>query len=666
MDDNLLQRLRFAETHFLSVLADGQETLTSYDQSWSALLDDLSTASLSGTASDETLSLAHLVAFRISKIASCFLDVTHEQEASTAQLHNDWDTIFQQMDVLDLNSQVVSLHPNGDLPCRAKTGIPPSDSSFPPFLASAYRWLLDNLHNPYPTPAVKAQLAATSSCQIASINSWFISVRRRMGWTALCRDCFSNCRADIIDAAYRALVKEDPHRRLSPEVIHSFMEMKVAAEGLYSSSFSRSALAGDLDAVVKDMTEEDKKIVEDEKCRRVEEAKLAKSRDKEMRRGQRAFTRELCKSIPDSYPSPDRSRTSSPVPALDESLTDESEVEEGVFPPVVAGRKRRSSSVEPANEPFFTIASRPVKRLRSGASVASSPAFQTCLPSPPSSVNSAEDSSDNDSPASAIHTPSAAPPTTQNHTHTTVSRRRRLSDADPCGLPKRPRGSITGPRLHAVSDPLPRSQAESEYSVDEWFNTNFDALFALPPPVDAAEPDISAQWEVELFSDYSIPQDLQKRTSKSLSPAQDSQTPASTDLAMLESLLQSIESGGFVAPSETVISTSVPFITSLADSTCHDVSLSSDPPPSIDWTTLLYSTEPFEPTIDSIFPQQSYTDCQPLPEIDLSILQLPQVTSQTTSSGDLVSKQAKLTQLQALQEAVRQMQKELQSEGVVL
>ena len=69
---------------------------------------------------------------------------------------------------------------------------------------------------------------------------------------------------------------------------------------------------------------------------------------------------------------------------------------------------------------------------------------------------------------------------------------------------------MAGPRPHAVSDPLPLSTLESEVSIDEWFKTNFDALFALPPPVDVVEPDLSTQWEVELFSNYSIPENPQK------------------------------------------------------------------------------------------------------------------------------------------------------------
>jgi hypothetical protein len=66
---------------------------------------------------------------------------------------------------------------------------------------------------------------------------------------------------------------------------------------------------------------------------------------------------------------------------------------------------------------------------------------------------------------------------------------------------------VTEPPLHAISDTLPLSDPESEYSIDEWFKTNFDDLFSLPPPVNVAEPDILTQWEVELFNNYTLPED---------------------------------------------------------------------------------------------------------------------------------------------------------------
>ena len=264
MNDDLIQRLLFAESDFLTALEGGPDMLASYHQTLSVLPDILSTAKKTGGAGNETLSLAHTVASRILNIARCFLDIKHEEEFATAQL-------CREMDALSLDAQPKYMHQDSDHsishPPISSTTLPlNAASSYPTFLTSAYQWLLDNLHNPYPTAEVKTRIAVASSCQVSSINSWFTNARRRIGWTTLCRERFCNCRADMLDAAYRALVNEDPQRPLSPELRHCFVAMKVAAEGLYSSTFTKSAFAGDLDAMVNDVTKKDKESPEVEKC----------------------------------------------------------------------------------------------------------------------------------------------------------------------------------------------------------------------------------------------------------------------------------------------------------------------------------------------------------------------------------------------------------------
>lgn len=257
--------------------------LTSYSQTLSALLVDFSAASLTGSVCNETLFLAHSVASRISNIASCHLGVKSEEENYSAQLRSDCDAMLRQMEALNLNAQPISAHSNScrdtHSPVLLTTSTLDARYSSPPFTVPAYQWLLDNLHNPYPSPEVKARIATASSCRVFSINSWFINARRRIGWTTLCRERFSNCKADMIDAAYRALVEEDPQRALPPGLRHSFFTMKVAAEGLYSSTFTKSAFAGDLDAIVKDRTEEDRKSADVGKCPQVEQANLTKVRE---------------------------------------------------------------------------------------------------------------------------------------------------------------------------------------------------------------------------------------------------------------------------------------------------------------------------------------------------------------------------------------------------
>ncbi|KAG1873206.1 hypothetical protein F4604DRAFT_1681247 [Suillus subluteus] len=99
---------------------------------------------------------------------------------------------------------------------------------------------------------------------------------------------------DTVDAASCALVKEDPARGVAPAIFHDFQQMKAATQHLYTSTFTKSVLAGDLDAVVKDMTEEDRLRLEREKKEHAQEEKKQheKEKEKEMRRIQRAFDRK--------------------------------------------------------------------------------------------------------------------------------------------------------------------------------------------------------------------------------------------------------------------------------------------------------------------------------------------------------------------------------------
>ena len=85
---------------------------------------------------------------------------------------------------------------------------------------------------------------------------------------------------------------------------------------------------------------------------------------------------------------------------------------------------------------------------------------------------------------------------------------------------------------------------------------------------------------------------------------------ATEDQFVLDDFLRTLESGGFVLPSEVAIPT--------ADTVPQVLSLSSE---HIDWNAP-FDTQTCEPTFDSIF-GRFHTNSLPLPEIDLSILQLP-------------------------------------------
>jgi hypothetical protein len=358
MDEDIRQRFQQAEDALLDSISLGEASLMAFESSWDSLYTDYSRCLSAKALSDNTISVANSVASRVVTITNCFFDFQKTHVESTNRFLDSLGSILDDLNRVTISSPSMLAAQNAQS----------TESSLPSFIEPAYKWLLSNIHNPYPSSNMKASIARSSGCSMNSVAVWFGSARRRIGWTAICRKYFNNCRADTVDAASRALVKEDPARVLPHTVFHDFLQMKAAAHELYASIFTKSALAGDLDAVVKDMTEEDRMRLEREKKERAQEEKKQREEEKETRRIQRAFNRQSQKAHAafDSYSSPKHSRSPSPVPTIEESSTHESEDEEDdIIPPVLAGQKRRASvSSESTGPRQSSCADRPMKRFR--------------------------------------------------------------------------------------------------------------------------------------------------------------------------------------------------------------------------------------------------------------------------------------------------------------
>lgn len=244
LQDGILQ----AEDKFFSAILQGPSALERFSGFWSRLQCDVQDTV--DSLDEETTAAVQ----RIMILSQTLSDITTHSESLTQSLMNDFDNVLSSFD-----------GPTAP-PQSSPTTLPlESDwrsSPFRPIVEPAYRWLLDNLHDPYPSREVKDGLVQSTGVSIHNVNAWFASARRRMGWTHICKAYFRGCRADTTDAAYRVLVKADANRSLSAEVVQAFVEMKVAAEGLYSSAFTKSALAGDLDVVLKDMSDGDRSRAE--------------------------------------------------------------------------------------------------------------------------------------------------------------------------------------------------------------------------------------------------------------------------------------------------------------------------------------------------------------------------------------------------------------------
>lgn len=323
-------RFSSAEARFLSAVEEGPQALRTFDEELRSLHLNVKEGIDSDTLSTETIQLANAFIDRISLLTKSFLDLQLvAQKVATSEIllhHSDPSSSTPR------HSQIPLSHDS----------ILPLDviSPCPPYIAPAYKWLLKNLHNPYPSPETKELISNSTGTSIKHINAWFMNARRRMGWTALSKSLFMGSQKETLDAAHRALVEEDP--TLRQDITIAFVELKYKARGLYSEKLKPSVLAGKLNVVVKDMTDEDRERHEKAKEKAAEEAKRQKEMEKELKKRKRAHERAIRKAeklAQISYPSPGPSQSGSPEPPTLEVCEDGP-----TLPESVAGHKRRVAS----------------------------------------------------------------------------------------------------------------------------------------------------------------------------------------------------------------------------------------------------------------------------------------------------------------------------------
>jgi len=110
--------------------------------------------------------------------------------------------------------------------------------AIPSYVWPSWRWLLDNLHNPYPSKSVRATISHQTHSPMKDIDAWFSDVRKRIGWNSIRRKHFSN-RHDLIEAATDFFQKHSPEQkrdhsvRVNSDVFPHFAAMELSAKALY-------------------------------------------------------------------------------------------------------------------------------------------------------------------------------------------------------------------------------------------------------------------------------------------------------------------------------------------------------------------------------------------------------------------------------------------------
>jgi hypothetical protein len=240
------KRLLCVEPELYQAVKDGEDALEQFAHSFDQLLEDIRMAGPS--LDDDTAILAHNVASRVKLISEGFhrLEVRQDELAMEA---------VQECDAICL--EYSASHPgyvlNISMLHALTLSLFSSNGSKNKQFEACYRWLINNLHNPYPSAKTKQSIADASNAPLVNVDNWFLRARPRIGWNKLRKERFENNTPRMLAAAHQYFVedKSSPHVRPGPsfqpirkpltESLNlAFSEIEMKAKHMYKDRYHTS------------------------------------------------------------------------------------------------------------------------------------------------------------------------------------------------------------------------------------------------------------------------------------------------------------------------------------------------------------------------------------------------------------------------------------------
>ncbi|KAF8203826.1 C-terminal domain of homeodomain 1-domain-containing protein [Pholiota molesta] len=459
MGESLHSQFLKAEETLVFTLSAGPKAVQSFDTLWSTLYNNLVDAMEQNTVDDSSLSAIHQVATRVQTLATRFLELYNNVGHITECLQQDLDAAFA-----DLTLE--------DRPSAMRSDVAETKSYQPPYLESAYTWLLANLHNPYPSKETKIDISRTTGTSYKDIDAWFVNVRKRIGWNTLRIRHFNNKRSNIVKAASQFFKPtSQPSSSTLDNPVHSsdygleFAAIEACAQDLYSQKFTQTALAANIDTSIKDIKPKSDESIFGNASRL-------------------NFPGESVPVLPhhiSAYPSPARSPDRSPEPDLPTILPNQEPI---------SNKKRKDRDLSPECDPEDINFRRHFKRTRTCPSQNTPDLAAYSLPSPAASTHSDESPEclvgENALPEDPALSLSDIQPPTTTSSILSGKRKRCSSDSDLTSPSKRPYSlqSLRGPET--ILGPLPAIQAleGQEPSFDDWLQETLGSMntFEIPSP----------------------------------------------------------------------------------------------------------------------------------------------------------------------------------------
>ena len=234
MNAALRDKLILVEQRFLiAVVTQDEAALQGFSLELSRLANQFKAVEASGDLDDNTRLLLSRVSQVIRATTQCMLECEDVLRDSQSGLINCSSLPLPSHDLPPVSTSRPTFTPYPLLFCHASSpgtlGILGHNKLLD---ACAYRWLVQNIHNPYPTSTQLQIIGDESMTSAAKAVLWFQEARDLIGWTRLSDEFFTGSLNATITAAKRVYLEHD--NTIPFCIAFAFSKVKASMETLFS------------------------------------------------------------------------------------------------------------------------------------------------------------------------------------------------------------------------------------------------------------------------------------------------------------------------------------------------------------------------------------------------------------------------------------------------
>ena len=233
MNATLRDRLIILEQRFLiAVVAQDETALEGFSLELSRLIQHFKAVKASGDLDDDTTLLLSRVSQVIRATTQCVLECEDISKDAQTRLTNYFSLPLLSDDLLPVSTSGPASTPYPLLFCHVPSSGTLGILGHNKLLdACAYRWLVQNIHNPYPTSTQLQLIGDQSMTSVTQAEFWFHEARDLIGWTRLSDEFFTGSLSATITVAKRVYLEHD--NTIPFRIAFAFSEVKASVDTLF-------------------------------------------------------------------------------------------------------------------------------------------------------------------------------------------------------------------------------------------------------------------------------------------------------------------------------------------------------------------------------------------------------------------------------------------------